>query len=210
MEGKRFRGHLKCIIPVSVRSKKETYQLNNRVGALFLKLPVGAATPRRRLELCKYRMDMLKLGPSVPVTMLFIRMTTKMLNNWLCNFLQQTYSRKATLIFSNVMGSPTEATFLGARVGGIMGFVPLPGHLSLGVTVTSFNGSMRFGIVADPNALTDPALFGQLIEEEYAILREECLGKMYADGSPRDSEGSDGSSSTARSAVVSGHVGYDI
>jgi hypothetical protein len=78
MEGKRFRGHLKCIIPVSVRSKKETYQLNNRVGALFLKLPVGATTPRRRLELCKHRMDWLKLGPSVPVTMLFIRLTTKM------------------------------------------------------------------------------------------------------------------------------------
>mmetsp|Transcript_32063 Transcript_32063/g.74001 ORF Transcript_32063/g.74001 Transcript_32063/m.74001 type:complete len:737 (-) Transcript_32063:34-2244(-) len=210
MEGKRFRGHLKCIIPVSVRSKKETYQLNNRVGALFLKLPVGATTPRRRLELCKHRMDWLKLGPSVPVTMLFIRLTTKMLNNWLCNFLQQTYSQKATLIFSNVMGSPTEATFLGARVGGIMGFVPLPGHMSLGVTVTTFNGSMRFGLVADPNALTDPALFGKLIEEEYQILREECLGKMYTDSSPRDSEGSSFSSSSAGSAAASGHVGYDI
>jgi hypothetical protein len=108
------------------------------------------------------------------------------------------------------MGSPTEATFLGARVGGIMGFVPLPGHMSLGVTVTSFNGSMRFGLVADPNALTDPALFGQLIEEEYQILREECLGKMYTDSSPRDSEGSSFSSSSAGSAAASGHVGYDI
>jgi len=206
MEGKRFRSHLKCIIPVSVRSKKESHQLNNRVGALFLKLPVGAATPLRRLKLCKQRMDMLKLGPSVPVTMLFIRLTTKLLNNWLCNWLQQSYSSKATLIFSNVMGSPTEATFLGARVSGIMGFVPLPGHMSLGVTVTSFNGSMRFGLVADPNALTDPELFGRLLVEEYNILREECLGKMYVDSSPRESEKSDSESSGSENV----QVGYDI
>lgn len=157
--GKRPRGALKCIIPVSVRGKKERYHLNNRVGALFVSLPVNAKTVKRRLDLCKYRMDMMKLSPAVPVAMLFIRMTTKLLGNKLCRQLQYIYSAKASLIFSNVMGSSTEATFLGSKVLGIMGFVPLPGKLGLGVSVTSYNGIIKLGFCADPIALVDPPLF---------------------------------------------------
>ena len=84
-----------------MRGKKERYHLNNRVGALFVKLPVGSKTIKRRLELCKFRMDMMKLSPAVPIAMLFIRMTTKLLSNQLCRRLQYTYSAKASLIFSN-------------------------------------------------------------------------------------------------------------
>ena len=57
------------------------------------------------------------------------------------------------------MGSPTEATFLGSKVTGIMGFVPLPGKLGLGCTVTSYNGKIKLGFCADPVALVDPPLF---------------------------------------------------
>mmetsp|Transcript_76235 Transcript_76235/g.217821 ORF Transcript_76235/g.217821 Transcript_76235/m.217821 type:complete len:484 (+) Transcript_76235:200-1651(+) len=175
--GKRPRRALKCIIPVSVRGKKERYHLNNRVGALFVSLPIGTKSRQRRLSLCKYRMDIMKLSPAVPVAMLFIRMTTKLLGNQLCKRLQFMYSAKASLIFSNVMGSPTEASFLGSKVLGIMGFVPLPGKLGLGVTVTSYNGFIKMGFSADPVALVDPGLFLRLLEEEFDLMRKEVLDK---------------------------------
>lgn len=178
---KKFRGcSLKCIIPVSVRGKKERYHLNNRVGALFVTLPVGASKPKRRLELCKYRMDVMKVSPAVPVAMIFIRLTTMCLGNEVCKRLQHIYTAKASLIFSNVMGSPTEASFLGSTVTGIMGFVPLPGRLGLGCTVTSYNGSIKFGFAADPVSLKDPELFARLIEEEFRVLKK-LLGKNEED-----------------------------
>ena len=63
----------------------------------------------------------------------------------------------------SVMGSPTEAFFLGSKVKGIMGFVPLPGKLGLGCTITSYNGNIKLGFCADPAALEDPALFKRYV-----------------------------------------------
>jgi len=171
VEGKRFHKDIKCICPYSVRSWPERFDLNNRVGAIFVSLPTHCDEPLKRLKLTKKRMDQLKNSAWVPVTLMLIKVSTRAMSTRICSWLQHYYASKCTLIFSNVRAAKSESELLGMKVKSVMGFVPLAGHLNLGFTTVSYNEQIFSGICANPTALTQPKLLTEMFLLEFKELK---------------------------------------
>jgi hypothetical protein len=66
--GETPRSDIKAIVPFSLRSEKQT-NLENKVSCLFIKIPVSESTRSGRLRKCCNRMDALKTGPYVIISL---------------------------------------------------------------------------------------------------------------------------------------------
>ena len=65
-------------------------------------------------------------------------------------------ARKATAVMTNVPG-PQQPLYLGrALIESMMFWVPQSGDIGLGVSILSYNGEVRFGVVADRGLCPDP------------------------------------------------------
>jgi len=65
-------------------------------------------------------------------------------------------ARNATAVMTNVPG-PQQPLYLGsALIESMMFWVPQSGDIGLGVSILSYNGQVRFGVVADRGLCPDP------------------------------------------------------
>lgn len=170
--GKPFRKDLKCIVPFNVRSFPERFDLNNRVGAVFMHLPTACTDPVKRVRQTKKRMDNLKRSAWIPVTLMLIRVTTRAMSARICNWVQDFYSSKCTILMSNIRSAKTESELMGMKVKTVMGFVPLPGHLALGISVVSYSDTIMLGIVANADVLLEPKELVDCFVAEYTALKD--------------------------------------
>src|SRR5262249_35096118 len=73
--GERVPEHLVALVPVSVRRPDEDLELGNRIATILMKLPLGEADPRRRLELINAEMTRLKASEQANAASLIIEAT---------------------------------------------------------------------------------------------------------------------------------------
>src|SRR5690606_25147032 len=66
------------------------------------------------------------------------------------------FSRKASIVYSNMRGPSSPLSILGSRIRRLMFWVPQAGHLSVGVSVLSYMGHVTLGVMADANAIAQP------------------------------------------------------
>ena len=63
-------------------------------------------------------------------------------------------ARNATAVMTNVPGPQAPLWLAGARIDSLMFWVPQAGDIGLGVSILSYNGNVRFGVVADPDRIS--------------------------------------------------------
>jgi diacylglycerol O-acyltransferase len=154
----------RALVPVNTRAPGNE-GLGNAFGLVFLDLPVRLPTAVERLAAVRDRFLLLKQSPDavVVLTMLgaFGLMPTPLEQLGLSFF-----SRKASLVVTNVAGPRAPLHLAGHALDRMMFWVPHPATLNLGVSVFSYAGTVRVGVRSDVAALPDPSVLSAAIEEE--------------------------------------------
>jgi WS/DGAT/MGAT family acyltransferase len=149
---------VRTMVPVSMRSSNERNQLNNRVSAVLVNLPVSEADPLERLGAIRAQMDDLKssrqaagadvltgLGNFAAPTLLALGSRTAM------RFPQQLLQTVTT----NVPGPRVPLYMLGRRLEAMYPYVPLASTIRITVGIFSYLDQITFGINADFDGVPD-------------------------------------------------------
>lgn len=150
---------VKAAVPVS-RHTQTNGELGNQVSLLTLDLPVGGMDPARRLRRIAQDMNELKrsgqaegadfwLGLAEHVSPVVVSTVTRAVSK----------QRLIDLGVTNVAGPPIPLYLLGGRMLEVYPYTPLIGATSLGVAVSSYNGTLYFGISGDWNEQADLSVF---------------------------------------------------
>ena len=80
------------------------------------------------------------------------------------------FGSKASVVMTNVPG-PREPLYLaGKQIAEFMFWVPMSGHLGLGVSILSYAGGVMVGVAADSGLVPDPARIVSAFERELKAL----------------------------------------
>ena len=155
-EGESVEGlSIRALVPVNLRPAEKAWKLGNRFGLVFLDLPIGIENPVERLYAIRENMRVLK-GSYQPVVALGVLAAMGAGPKILQEQLLAMLARNATAVMTNVPG-PQQPLYLGgALIESMMFWVPQSGDIGLGVSILSYNGEVRFGVVADRGFCPDP------------------------------------------------------
>ncbi|HEY6828308.1 MAG TPA: WS/DGAT domain-containing protein, partial [Gemmatimonadaceae bacterium] len=160
---------IRALVPVNLRPMEKAYRLGNEFGLVFLDLPIGVENPIERLYAVRENMRVLKdsYQPLLAFGLLAaMGAGPSMLQEALLNAL----SRNATAVMTNVPGPQTALWLAAARIDDLMFWVPQSGDIGLGVSILSYDGSVRFGIVSDRGLCPDPARISARFGDEFEKL----------------------------------------
>jgi diacylglycerol O-acyltransferase len=146
---------IRALVPVNLRPADKAWKLGNRFGLVFLDLPIGIENPVERLYAVRDNMSVLK-GSYQPIVALGLLATMGAGPKILQEQLLALLAKNATAVMTNVPGPQQPLYFGGALIGGMMFWVPQSGDIGLGVSILSYNGEVRFGVVADRGLCPDP------------------------------------------------------
>jgi diacylglycerol O-acyltransferase / wax synthase len=159
---------VRTLVPVSVRSTAEHGQYNNRVSAIFANLPVGIADPVERLAAVRAQMEHLKhsgeavagdvlvgLSGFAPAMLLALglRAATRMPQH------------SVNTVTTNVPGPQRPLYAAGRRMLECFPYVPLGGHVRVGVAIFSYDGGLTFGVTGDYDEAPDIDVLCRGIEQ---------------------------------------------
>jgi diacylglycerol O-acyltransferase len=171
VDGLNFR----AVIPVNLRQPGAEAELGNKFGLVFLSLPVGIVNPGSRLRELKRRMDALKDSLEAPVAfgiLYTIGRTPETIQDIVVNI----FGLKGTAVMTNVIGPKERIYLAGAPLEGLMFWVPQSGHLGMGVSILSYAGHVRLGLITDEGLVPDPetiiAGFHAEFDELLALARQ--------------------------------------
>jgi hypothetical protein len=140
---------------------------------VFLALPVGLADPAERLRELKRRMDELKGSLEPPLTYSLLHAIGAVpapIQNVLIDFL----GTKASALMTNVTG-PREPIYLaGAPLESLMFWVPQSGGVGLGVSILSYAGQVRLGVLVDEGLVPDPEEIVAAFHAEFETLLDQA------------------------------------
>ena len=160
----------RALVAVNRRPAGAEPELGNRISAVFLPLPVDIADQAERLAELKRRMDGLKdsLQPAMIVAALEVVSRAPLpALTWALSYL----TSKATALVTNVRG-PQERLYLGgAPLEEMMFWIPRYGGIGLGISILSYAGQVRLGILSDEDLVPDP-------EKIIAAFRDEFDGLL--------------------------------
>jgi WS/DGAT/MGAT family acyltransferase len=149
---------IRTLVPVSVRAKDEKGVYDNKVSAMFAELPVGIEDPVDRLEAIHAQMQDLKSsGQAVAAERLtalsgFAPAVLLALAGRVGTRLPQSAINTVT---TNVPGPQQPLYLVGRRMLEAFPFVPLGGHVRIGVAIFSYDGGINFGVTGDLDTARD-------------------------------------------------------
>jgi WS/DGAT/MGAT family acyltransferase len=160
---------LRAAVPVSLRPAEEEGQLGNRMGAVFLTLPVWNAEPACRLREVELRMKGRKASSEAPLFYVLLN-ALGLTPAQLAKRLVSIYGTRATAVISNVKGPQQQLYLAGAPVDGFMGWVPQTGSIGVGISILSYAGQLRVGVFTDAGLVPDPEAIVAAIQDEFRDL----------------------------------------
>jgi len=156
--GESTQRDVRTLVPVSVRSAEEHGEYNNRVSAIFANLPVGIEDPVQRLAAMRAQMEHLKhsgeavagdvlvgLSGFAPAMLLALglRAATRMPQH------------SVNTVTTNVPGPQNPLYAGGRRMLECFPYVPIAGHVRIGVAIFSYDGALAFGVTGDYDEAPD-------------------------------------------------------
>lgn len=153
-------------VPVNVRSLDEQGEpvaeqlLGNQFGTLFMALPIGMPNPVERIYRIKHEMQRLRRSwqPAISYGLLT---ALGFMPGRIQRQIIDLFSRKSSLVLSNVPGIQQVRYLAGSRIHEAMFWVPQTGESALGISLLSYNQQVQIGLLADKQVVRKPQ---QLIE----------------------------------------------
>lgn len=156
---------VRSAVPVSIRTTDERGELNNKVSAVLVNLPVGEADPLRRLTLIRAQMDDLKKTRQEYSGKGITRLTDAAVAPALMALgsaapvrLSQPLVQTVT---TNVPGPQFPLYLLGRKAVDLHPYVPLTGGIRVATAIFSYMGTLHFGITADFDAVPDLSVLNE-------------------------------------------------
>ncbi|RMF24991.1 MAG: wax ester/triacylglycerol synthase family O-acyltransferase [Deltaproteobacteria bacterium] len=182
--------------PVSVRDEGDRGRMGNKVSSWILRLPVGEPDPVKRLETIRAATEELKRSEkALGVQMLMAAA------EWAPAKLLSLGSRATrgpiNMIVTNVPGPQIPLYMLGARLRKMIPQVPLLENTGLGIALFSYDGTVFWGLIADPGLVPDLPEFVRMIGDSFAELRVRA-GVLPAGHGARPSNGGAAATEAAR------------
>jgi diacylglycerol O-acyltransferase len=186
--GEELDRAVRTLVPVSVRSPEEMGAYNNRVSAIFADLPVGIGDPAERLAEVHEQMQHLKdsheavagdvlvglSGFSPALLALGLRTATRL------------PQRSVNTVTTNVPGPQRPLYAAERRMLECFPYVPLGGHVRVGVAIFSYDGGLGFGVTGDWDTAPDIHVLCEGIERSMAQLVAAAEARQPGgDGKPR-------------------------
>ena len=154
---------------VTVFLPGKDHGLGNHFSLVFLDLPVAYADARARLRLVKERMDKLKRAEDATVAFAVLD-AVGIASPALEQVALDVFTRKATLVTTNVPGPPEPEHLAGHKLRTVLVWAPMASHLGLGFTMVSYAEQLHVGVLADARRLESPAALVSAFESEFAEL----------------------------------------
>jgi len=147
--------NLRAVVPVNLRPESDIVKLGNRFGLVFLALPIGIADREERLRELKKRMDVIKAS-SEPIVIYALLNAVGLTGPKIESIALRLFGSKATAVMTNVPGPREEIYLAGKVMRSMMFWVPQSARLGLGVSILSYAGQVRLGVVSDSGLVPDP------------------------------------------------------
>jgi diacylglycerol O-acyltransferase len=149
---------VRTMVPVSVRKPGESGVYNNRVSAVFARLPVGIEDPAQRLADIRRQMDGIKSSKQAVAGDALAQ-----LSGFAPPMLLALGSRMATrsarlnmdTATTNVPGPQHAMHTLGRRLLASYPYVPIVGTIRIVVAIFSYDGELYFGVTGDRDHASD-------------------------------------------------------
>lgn len=164
---------VRTMVPVSVRRPGERGVYNNRVSAVFARLPVGLEDPVERLASIRAQMDGIKSsGQAVAGDVL--AQLSGFAPPLLLALGSRAITRSARLNMdtatTNVPGPQQPVFALGRRLVESYPYVPIVGTIRIVVAIFSYDGELYFGVTGDRDHAADVDVLTAGIEAGLADL----------------------------------------
>ena len=168
---------VRTMVPVSVRSPGESGVYNNRVSAVFARLPVGIDDPAERLVRIRDQMDGIKSSKQAVAGDALAQ-----LSGFAPPLLLALGSRVATrsaglnmdTATTNVPGPQLPLTTLGRTLVASYPYVPIVGTIRIVVAIFSYNGELYFGVTGDRDHAPDVDVLTRGIEADVERLLDDA------------------------------------
>ena len=157
---------LRATVPVNLRPLEHARKLGNHFGLVFLDLPVGEANPLRRLERVADCMRQLKQSRQAMVAYGLLA-ALGIAPEPVQALALELFSRKASLVATNVPGPQQPLYLAGCELSEIMFWVPQTGSIGIGLSILSYRGRVHFGLIADARLIPDPDAVVRRFGEEF-------------------------------------------
>lgn len=167
---------LRAAVPVNMRSIRAEPTLNNDIGIVFLPLPTGETDPVASLASVKRGMDGIKasLEPMVTKGLLqILGVAPRELQDALFSIL----GTKATALITNVIGPSEPIRLAGSLLQSLIFWVPQSGGVGLGISILSYAGQVRLGVLVDQDLVPDPEAIVAAFEEQVKTLVAIAAGR---------------------------------
>jgi WS/DGAT/MGAT family acyltransferase len=164
---------VRTMVPVSVRTESERGTYDNKVSAMFADLPVGIEDAVERLASIRAQMEGLKesrqaiAGSTLTSLSGFAPAMLLALGGRVA---ARTPQRSVNTVTTNVPGPQRPMFLAGCRMLEYFPFVPLAGHVRIGVANVSYDGGLNFGVTGDYETAPDIGVLCDGIEAGIAEL----------------------------------------
>jgi len=151
------RGDLevRAVVPVNLRHEDDAATLGNRFGLVFLGLPLGIASPQERLREIARRTLALKESEEAVATFAMLE-ATALVTDAIDELVVNLFAAKATLVLTSVKGPADPVLLAGRRVRSMAFWAPQAGRVGLGLSLFSYAGEARVGVVSDAKVVAKP------------------------------------------------------
>jgi diacylglycerol O-acyltransferase / wax synthase len=164
---------VRTMVPVSVRAPGEKGEFNNRVSAVFARLPVGMADPAERLADIRSQMDGIKSSKQAVAGDALAQ-----LSGFAPPMLLALGSRVATrsarlnmdTATTNVPGPQVALHTLDRKLLASYPYVPVVGTIRIVVAIFSYDGELYFGVTGDRDHAPDVDVLTAGIEADVESL----------------------------------------
>lgn len=161
----RFR----AMVPMSVVADDGLpTSLGSKVRGHLLSLPVGESNPVVRLHQVSYALkDHRETGSAVAANKLanLPGFATSTFHAVGARVAEAESGRGHQIVITNVPGPQEPVYMAGERVSEVYPCIPLSDHRAVSIGVTSYNGTVFYGIVADRAAIPDADVLAQCIDD---------------------------------------------
>jgi WS/DGAT/MGAT family acyltransferase len=167
---------LRAVVPVNMRSGEAGLDMGNDIALVFLPLPVRQTDPLLGLAEVKHGMDAIK-GSFEPLVTRGIFQLLGVVPSTLHRALFGFFGSRGTALVTNVAGPPVPLYLAGAPLDSLMFWVPQSGGIALGISILSYAGQVRMGVLVDQHLVPDPQVIVAGFEAELARLLAAASGR---------------------------------
>ncbi len=164
------------LIPVSMRAPDARGTLDNRVSAVYARLPIGVEDPVETLHAVREHMETLKVSHEVDASAAILGagdVVPPVVAAALARIVVHGQEIVQT-VATNVPGPRVPLYVCGRRMLEAYPFVPIAGHIRVGVAIWSYCGEVYFGITGDWQGAPDVERLRRGIDLAFEELAKEA------------------------------------